>query len=55
MINKAYDYSNESSITKPPIVIDLNNSDDEIKDMRILWLRNIKRIQMQVNNNFLVH
>jgi hypothetical protein len=26
-----------------------------MKDMRILWLRNIKRIQIQVNNNLPVH
>jgi hypothetical protein len=49
IINKAYEHSNESTVIKPEIIIDLNTSDDEIKDMRILWIRNIKRIQIQVN------
>lgn len=55
IINKAFEQSNESSLIKPATILDLNTSDDEMKDMRILWLRNIKRIQIQVNNNLPVH
>jgi hypothetical protein len=52
--NNAYEHSNESSIIRSPIVLDLSSSDDEIKNVRILWLRNITRVRMQVKNNFLV-
>jgi hypothetical protein len=55
IINKSFDHSNESSLVKPSIILDLNTSDDEIKNMRILWLRNIKRIQMQVKYNLPAH
>jgi hypothetical protein len=54
-MNNAYDHSNESSSIPSPITLDLNTSDDEIKNMRILWLRNIKRVQIQVNNHLPVH
>jgi hypothetical protein len=53
-INKAYEDSNESSIIRSPNVLDLNSSDEEMKSIRILWLRNITRIRMQVKHNILV-
>lgn len=56
IINRAYENSNETNIVQSQISIDLNSSnEDDIKDIKILWCRNIKRIQMQVNNNLLVH
>jgi hypothetical protein len=51
-VNNAYDHLNESSITRSPVAQDLNSSDEDIKDTRILWIRNVKRIQMQVKRNF---
>lgn len=47
-VNKAYEHGNESSLTTSPAGHELNASDDEIKHGRILWLRNVTRIQMQV-------
>ena len=50
-MNQAFDHSNESSLMVSPTIRDLNISDIETKNMRILWLRNIKRIQIQVKIN----
>ncbi|CAF3512193.1 unnamed protein product [Adineta steineri] len=48
VINNAYEHSNESNVIRSSINQDLNISDDEIKNIRILWLRNITRIRMQL-------
>ena len=55
IVNNAYNHSNESRVVRSPVAVDLNTSDDEIKNIRILWIRNIKRIQIQVINNFPVY
>ncbi|UJR37748.1 hypothetical protein I4U23_030442 [Adineta vaga] len=46
--NNAYEHCNESKLVRSPVSCDLNTSDDEIKSFRILWLRNITRIQIQL-------
>ncbi|CAF1600720.1 unnamed protein product [Adineta ricciae] len=49
MVNDAYEHCHEPNLIRSPISCDLNSSDhDDIKNLRILWLRNITRIQIQL-------
>lgn len=55
VLNQAFEHSNESSLIQSPVMQSVNISQEEMKYMRILWLRNIKRIQIQVKIHFLLH
>lgn len=53
--NQAYDHSHESDLVpSSTVIVDLNSSEEEMQRMQILWIRNIKRIQMQVIHSHVI-